>query len=56
MIKIKHPQELAHLRCLALSAQALLQTQAYGSGLEGARNAINHIGYVQGDSAINLIL
>jgi|GEM_PF-2778287 len=56
MIKVKHPQELERLRCLALSAQGLLQAQAYGSGLAGARNAINHIGYVQGDSAINLIL
>ncbi|MBH0076599.1 YcaQ family DNA glycosylase [Pseudoalteromonas sp. SWYJ118] len=50
MIKIKHPQELARLRRLALSAQGLLQTQAFGSGLAGACNAINHIGYVQIDA------
>jgi uncharacterized protein len=36
MIEIKHPQELACLRCLALSAQGLLKTQRYGRGLKGA--------------------
>lgn len=50
MIEIKHPQELARLRRLALAAQGLLQTQPYGRGLAGARNAINHIGYVQVDT------
>lgn len=38
------------LRRLALSAQGLLQGQPYGSGLPGARKAINHIGYVQIDT------
>ena len=50
MIEIKRSQELARLRRLALAAQGLLQTQPYGSGLPGARKAINHIGYVQIDT------
>lgn len=50
MIEIKHPQELARLRRLALAAQGLLQAQPYGHGLAGARKAINHIGYVQIDT------
>jgi uncharacterized protein len=50
MIEIKHPQELARLRQLALAAQGLLQAQPYGRGLAGARKAINHIGYVQIDT------
>jgi len=50
MIEIKHQQELARLRRLALAAQGLLQAQPYGRGLAGARNAINHIGYVQIDT------
>lgn len=50
MIEIKRPQELARLRRLALTAQGLLQTQPYGRGLAGARNAIKHIGYVQVDT------
>ncbi|MDJ0707094.1 MAG: crosslink repair DNA glycosylase YcaQ family protein [Leptolyngbyaceae cyanobacterium MO_188.B28] len=50
MIEIKHPQEQARLRRLALAAQGLLQAQPYGRGLAGARKAINHIGYVQIDT------
>jgi len=50
MIEMKHPQELARLRRLALTAQGLLQAQPYGRGLAGARKAINHIGYVQIDT------
>jgi uncharacterized protein len=50
MIEVKHPQELARLRRLALAAQGLLQVQPYGRGLAGARKAINHIGYVQIDA------
>ena len=49
-IKIKRPGDLARLRRLALAAQGLLQAQPYGRGLVGARNAINHIGYVQIDT------
>ncbi|MEM9121100.1 MAG: crosslink repair DNA glycosylase YcaQ family protein, partial [Cyanobacteria bacterium P01_F01_bin.56] len=50
MIEIKHPQEQARLRRLALAAQGLLQAQPYGCGLVGARKAINHLGYVQIDT------
>lgn len=50
MIEIKHPQQLARLRRLALAAQGLLQAQPFGRGLAGARKAINHIGYVQIDT------
>ncbi len=50
IIEIKRPQDLARLRRLALAAQGLLQAQPYGSGLAGARKAINHIGYVQIDT------
>ncbi|MEM8615133.1 MAG: crosslink repair DNA glycosylase YcaQ family protein [Cyanobacteria bacterium P01_H01_bin.105] len=50
MIEIKHPQEQARLRRLALAAQGLLQAQPYGRGLSGARKAINHLGYVQIDT------
>ncbi|NEQ50546.1 MAG: winged helix-turn-helix domain-containing protein [Leptolyngbya sp. SIO3F4] len=50
MIEIKHPQEQARLRRLALTAQGLLQAQPYGRGLAGARKAINHLGYVQIDT------
>ncbi|PCJ36284.1 MAG: hypothetical protein COA75_08635 [Cellvibrionales bacterium] len=50
MIEIKRPQELVRLRRLALAAQGLLQAQPFGRGLEGARKAINHIGYVQVDT------
>jgi len=50
MIEIKHPQELARIRRLALSAQGLLQAQPFGRGLAGARKAIKHVGYVQIDT------
>ena len=50
MIEIKHPQEQARLRQLALAAQGLLQVQPYGRGLAGARKTINHLGYVQIDT------
>lgn len=50
IIQIKHPQDLARLRRLALFAQGLLQTQPYGTGMAGARKAISHIGYVQIDT------
>ncbi|NER81081.1 MAG: winged helix-turn-helix domain-containing protein [Leptolyngbya sp. SIO1D8] len=50
MIEIKHPQEQARLRRLALAAQGLLQVQPYGCGLAGARKAINHLGYIQIDT------
>lgn len=50
MIEIKQPQDLVRLRRFALSAQGLLKTQPYGTGLTGALNAIDHIGYVQIDT------
>ena len=50
LIVIKHPQDLARLRRLALAAQGLLQNQPYGRSLPGARRAINHLGYVQIDT------
>lgn len=50
MIEIEHPQDLTRLRRLALAAQGLLQAQPFGRGLAGAREAINHIGYVQIDT------
>jgi uncharacterized protein len=50
VIEIKRPQDKTRLRRLALSAQGLLLAQPFGRGLEGARKAINHIGYVQIDT------
>jgi uncharacterized protein YcaQ len=50
MIEMKRPKDPARLRRIALGAQGLLQTQPYGRGLEGALNAINHLGYVQIDT------
>lgn len=50
MIEIKHPQDLARLRRLALASQGLLHTQSYGRGLTGARKAVSHLGYVQIDT------
>ena len=50
MIEINNPQELTRLRRLALSTQGLLQAQPFGHGLDGARKAINQIGYVQIDT------
>lgn len=49
-IEIKHPTDKQRLRRLALSAQGLLAAQPFGRGLAGAREAIEHIGYVQIDS------
>ncbi|MEW8258251.1 MAG: crosslink repair DNA glycosylase YcaQ family protein [Candidatus Thiodiazotropha taylori] len=49
-IEIKSSQASARLRRHALAAQGLLQVKPYGSGLSGARKAINHIGYVQIDT------
>lgn len=50
IIEIRHPQDLARLRRLALASQGLVQAQPFGSGLAGAVNSINHIGYVQIDT------
>lgn len=48
--EFKSPRDIARLRRIALNAQGLLQAQPFGRGLAGARNAINHIGYVQIDT------
>ncbi|MFC6673197.1 winged helix-turn-helix domain-containing protein [Marinobacterium aestuariivivens] len=50
MIDIRRPRDLTRLRRLALGAQGLLQAQAFGRGLAGARRAIKHMGYVQIDT------
>ena len=50
LLEIKRPQELARLRRLALAAQGLLRLQPFGRGLTGARQAINHLGYIQIDT------
>lgn len=49
-IKLESPKDLQRLRRIALASQGLLQTQPFGRGLAGARQAINHIGYVQIDT------
>ena len=50
IIEIKEQSQLMRLRRLALAAQGLLHAQPYGRGLAGARQAINHLGYVQIDT------
>ena len=47
---IKTPRQLAALRRLALSSQGLLQSTPFGKGVQGTRQAISHIGYVQVDT------
>ncbi len=50
MIKLKHTHDLTRLRRIALAAQGLGQALPYGSGIAGALNAINHLGYIQIDT------
>lgn len=50
MIEIRGVRERARIRRYALAAQGLLQARPFGSGLNGARQAIRHLGYVQIDS------
>ena len=50
MIEIKHAQQRTRLRRLALSGQGLLQRTPFGSGIAGAREAVNQLGYVQIDT------
>lgn len=50
MLEMKQTQDRALLRRLALASQGLLSTQPYGQGFSGARNAINHLGYIQIDT------
>lgn len=49
-IEVARPRDLARLRRLALDAQGLLHVQRFGRGLNGARKAIQHLGYVQIDT------
>ncbi len=41
---------MARLRRLALAAQGLLKARHFGVGLDGAKNAIGHLGYIQIDT------
>ena len=41
---------MVRLRRLALAAQGLLKARHFGVGLDGAKNAIGHLGYVQIDT------
>ena len=50
IFNVSKQQDTARLRRIALSAQGLLQTQPFGRGINGARTAVNHIGYVQIDT------
>ncbi len=50
MIEMTTQQDMTRLRRLALTAQGLVQDQPFGRGLAGAREAINHLGYVQIDT------
>ena len=50
MIELTGPKALTQLRRIALDAQGLIKAQPYGRGIEGARQAINHLGYVQIDT------
>ena len=50
MIELRHPKDIARLRRIALQAQGLLQARPFGSGLNGAARAIEHLGHVQIDT------
>lgn len=50
MIEITNAKDQARLRRHVLTAQGLLQAQPFGTGLNGARKAIRHLGYVQIDT------
>lgn len=50
MIEVKYKKDIQRLRRVPLAAQGLLQSRFFGSGISGARNAINHLGYVQLDT------
>ena len=49
MIEIRGDRDRARIRRQALAAQGLLR-ERFGSGLDGARTAIQHLGYLQIDS------
>jgi len=50
MIEIRGAKQLARVRRHALAAQGLLHARPFGSGLNGVRQAIRHLGYIQIDS------
>lgn len=50
MIDIVTDKVLSRLRRFSLAAQGLLQERPFGTGRSGARNAIQHLGYLQIDS------
>lgn len=50
MKKVAHPQEPTRLRRLALHSQGLLPSMSFGRGINGARTAISHLGYIQVDT------
>lgn len=50
IIEINCARDRARLRRIALEAQGLTKFQPFGQGLAGARNAMNHLGYVQIDT------
>lgn len=50
VIEVRSARDLARVRRQALAAQGLLQMRPFGSGLNGVRSAIQHLGYVQIDS------
>ncbi|MBB3048225.1 hypothetical protein FHR99_002499 [Litorivivens lipolytica] len=50
MIDIKSKTDLQRLQRLALNRQGLTQSQPFGRGLQGARKAVEHLGYIQIDT------
>lgn len=50
MLKLHNLKDQKRLQRIALAAQGLLQAKPFGSGLQGAKNAIKHLGYVQLDT------
>ncbi len=49
-IALTRAEDFKRLRRLALGAQGLLQNKPFGQGLNGARRAIEHLGYIQIDT------
>ena len=50
MIELKSSTDLAKLRRIVLRKQGLLHAKPFGTGLRGAIDAMNHLGYVQIDT------
>lgn len=49
-IYIRNKKDLQRLRRLSLAAQGLIQSKPFGHGLDAARKAIQHLGYIQIDT------